>query len=71
MAHKIEDCPLAFYPRKLNPVRHNYTIMKKEILSIMETAKFHCNALLSFELYFRSNNKNLSFENFKSENVYR
>ena len=68
----IEDnFPVAFYSRKLNAAQGNYTTMKKELLSIVETATYHRGILFGFKIKFHSNHKNLSFENFKSERVRR
>eukprot|EP00957_Ditylum_brightwellii_P173333 13197205-Ditylum_brightwellii.AAC.1 len=64
-----DDWPVAFYSRKLNPAHQNYTTMEKELLSITETAEFHCNILLGFKLRFHSDHENLSFKNFRSERV--
>eukprot|EP00957_Ditylum_brightwellii_P181780 13847748-Ditylum_brightwellii.AAC.1 len=65
-----EDWSIAFYSKKLNLAQKNYTSMEKELLYIMETAKFHQNILLGFKLCFHSDNKNLSFENFRSEHIH-
>eukprot|EP00957_Ditylum_brightwellii_P175703 13378282-Ditylum_brightwellii.AAC.1 len=43
--------------------------MEKELLSIVETTGQHHNLLLGFKVFFHSDHKNLSFDNFKSERV--
>ena len=61
-----DDFPIAFYSRKLNLAQRNYTTMEKELLSIVVTAIHHRGILFGFNIRFDSDNKNLSFENFKS-----
>jgi len=63
--------PISFYSRKLTPPQKNYTVMEKELLSIVETTESHRSILVGFPLVFHSVHKNLSFNNFKSERVRR
>jgi hypothetical protein len=39
-------CPIAFYSHKLNPAQTRYTVMERELLSIIETLKEFQNILL-------------------------
>jgi hypothetical protein len=39
--------PIAFFSRKLNGAQLNYTVTKKELLSIIETLKEFCNILIT------------------------
>ena len=66
-----KDLPIAFYSRKLNTAQRNYTIMEKELLSIVESVENFRNILLGFQIFIHSDHKNLSFETFKSERVRR
>lgn len=66
-----EDFPVAFYSRKLNSAQRNYTTMEKELLSIVETAIQHKGILYGFKIFFHSDHKNLSFDNFQSKRVRR
>ena len=66
-----EGKPISFYSRKLTPPQKNYTVMEKELLSIVETTESHRSILVGFPLVFHSDHKNLSFDNFKSERVHR
>ena len=66
-----EEVPIAFYSRKLNSAQRNYTVMEKELLSIVETVVHFRHILLGFKVFILSDHKNLSFENFASERVRR
>ena len=66
-----DDKPIALYSRKLTPPQRNYTVMEKELLSIVETTEHHRNILFGFPLILHSDHKNLSFNNFNSERVRR
>ena len=66
-----DNLPVAFYSRKLNAVQCNCTTMEKELLSMMETATYHCGIIFSFKIKFHSDHKSLSFKNFKSKRVRR
>ena len=61
--------PVAFYSQNPNPSQRNYTIMEKELLSIVEIVVHFCHILLGYHLRIKSDHRNLSFENFKSERV--
>ena len=50
-----ENGPVTFYSRKLTPAQMNYTVMEKELLSIIETCVHFRNFLLGFKIHiFRS-----------------
>ena len=67
-----DEChPVAFYSRKLNSAQKNYTIMEKELLSIVELVVHFRHILLGYHLRIKTDHKNLKFENFKSERVRR
>ena len=66
-----QDDPIAFYSRKLNPAQRNYTVMKKELLSIIESLEHFRNMLIGFKIVIHSDHKNLSFNSFRSERVRR
>ena len=55
-----EGWPIAFYSRKLNAVQRNYTVGKKEMLSIVELLKEFCGILLEHKINIRTNHKNLA-----------
>ena len=40
--------PVTFYSRALNSAQWNYTIMEKELLSVIETVAYHSKILLGF-----------------------
>lgn len=54
---------------KLTSSQCNYTTMEKDLILIVETEESHQNFLLGFKCNFHSDHKNLSFYNFKYEQV--
>jgi hypothetical protein len=54
-----DDCPLAFYGRKLNSAQKRYTTGKQELLSIVETLKEFKNILLGQKLVVHTDHQNL------------
>ncbi|MGH3055234.1 MAG: RNase H-like domain-containing protein, partial [Gaiellaceae bacterium] len=66
-----DEKPIAFYSRKLTPTQRRYTVMERELLSIIETLKEYRGILLGFPLYIYTDHKNLTFKNFTSDRVNR
>jgi hypothetical protein len=65
------DRPIAFYSRKLNPAQTRYTVMERELLSIVETLKEFRNILLGQRIQVYTDHLNLTYVNFNTERVMR
>ncbi|MGH7974345.1 MAG: RNase H-like domain-containing protein, partial [bacterium] len=66
-----ESKPIAFYSRKLTPTQQRYTVMERELLSIVETLREYRGILLGFPLTIHTDHKNLTYKNFTSDRVNR
>ena len=66
-----DNCPIAFYSRKLKPEQTRYTTTERELLSIVETLKEFRNILLGHKVIVHTNHKNLTCKNFNTERVMR
>jgi RNase H-like domain found in reverse transcriptase len=62
-----DDCPLAFYSRKLNSAQKRYTAGEQELLSIVETLKEFKNILLGQKLIVHTDHKNLLYQKMSTD----
>ena len=60
---------IAFYSRKINPAKANYTTTEREILSIAETLKEFRDILLGQQIKVYTKHKNLTYKTFNTERV--
>ena len=63
--------PIAFYSKRLNSAQQNYTTIKLELLAIVEILRAYRNILLGHTIIVYTDHKNLSFDNFSSDQVRR
>jgi hypothetical protein len=63
--------PIAFCSREMNSAQHNYTVTKKELLSIVATLKEFRNILPGQQITVFTDHKNLTYKNFNTERVMR
>jgi hypothetical protein len=66
-----DNCPIAFYSRKLQPAQVRYTTTERELLLILETLKEFQNILLGQQIVVHTDHQNLTHKNFNTERILR
>jgi hypothetical protein len=64
-----DNCPIAFYSRKLQPAQVRYITTKQKLLSIIEMIKEFRNILLGQRIVVHTDHQNLTHKNFNNKHV--
>ena len=54
-----DNCPVAYYSKKLNSAQFNYATIDKELLCVIATLQEFCSMLLGAELHIYTDRKNI------------
>ncbi len=66
---KQDNRPVAFFSRKLTEPQHKYSVIEKELLSILETLEEFHPLIWGARIIVRTDHRNLSFSNSHSQQV--